>query len=269
MEYRYCIPAASALSHFVKECWQVDRLNTVSRQETIIPKGVVEMIFNFQETNDLYAQLAGEDFRIPGCFINGYHTHPVRIRLSGRQTFFGAVFHPAAIKALFGMPACEFANCCVDLTLVNASFRYLWYHLAEQNSFHDRITVFSDWLQKRFTCLTGREQTFNSFLAGHLQGSITVPELAGRLCYSPRQLSRKLQELTGMNTEQTLLYIKYLQAIHLMHHSQSSLTGIGYVSGFADQSHFIRTFKSFARLTPSEYRHNKSHIPGHLFKDVR
>ena len=64
------------------------------------------------------------------------------------------------------------------------------------------------------------------------QHDLSVTELANSLCYSPRQLSRKMTEATGMNTEEILLYKKYLHAVHLIHHTDLSLTKIAYQSQF-------------------------------------
>jgi len=72
-----------------------------------------------------------------------------------------------------------------------------------------------------------------------------------------------------MNAEQIIRYKKYLHTIHLIHHSCLSLTEIAYDSGFSDQSHFIKTFKSFAQIKPNEYRSNKSTWAGHIFENVR
>ena len=38
-----------------------------------------------------------------------------------------------------------------------------------------------------------------------------------------------------------------------MSHRESSLTSIAYDCGYFDQSHFIREFKSFTGIAPSEY----------------
>jgi AraC-like DNA-binding protein len=109
----------------------------------------------------------------------------------------------------------------------------------------------------------------NNFLYSQGHHDISVTNLAGTLCYSPRQLSRKIFEITGMNTEEILLYKKYLHAVHLIHNSSFSLTEIAYQSNFSDQSHFIRSFKTFTEMTPGKYKHNKSHLQGHLYENVR
>jgi len=109
----------------------------------------------------------------------------------------------------------------------------------------------------------------NNFLYDVHQHGSSVTELAGSLCYSPRHLARKVFEATGMNTEEVLLYKKYLHAVDLIHRSELSLTEIVYQSCFSDQSHFIKTFKTYAEITPGEYKRTRSDVKGHIYQDVR
>lgn len=267
MENDFYIPQLPLIKDTVCAFWQVHRHNNPSLNETIIPKGVVEIIFNFEATN-LYARIIQQSLTIPRCFIQGFHTCPMQLHLTDSQTFFGVVLHPTAVKYIFHFHPVEFTNCVIDLTLVDTSFYGLWHRLGEQNNFNDRVTVFTEWLFNRLPQLTEREKAFNNFLNTHSDIHLAVSEVANRFCYSSKQLSRKLYELTGLNTEQTLLYKKYLQAIHLMHYSELSLTEIAYSCQFFDQSHFIKTFKSLSQITPKEYRQNKSNVKGHIFENV-
>lgn len=267
MENNFTIPQSPLVKDTVCAFWQVHRHNNPSLDETIIPKGIVEIIFSFETTN-LYARINQQSLTIPRCFIQGFHTCPVQLHLADRQTFFGVILHPTSLKHIFHFHPVEFTNCVIDLTLVDTSFFSLWHRLAEQDNFNDRVTVFTEWLKKKLPQLTEREKAFNSFLNKHGDIHLSVSDIANRFCYSSKQLSRKLYEFTGLNTEQTLLYKKYLQAIHFMHHSEISLTEIAYSCHFSDQSHFIRTFKSLSQLTPKEYRQKKSDIIGHIFENV-
>lgn len=109
----------------------------------------------------------------------------------------------------------------------------------------------------------------NDFLSGASWHNVSVTALASSLCYSSRHLSRKITEATGMNTEEMLLYKKYLHAVLLMHHSDLTLTEIAHESHFSDQSHFIKSFKAYTGMTPGAYRRMKSDMQGHIFEDVR
>lgn len=262
------IPKDIAVRNVIHSIWQINYRTTFGN-EYIIPKGVVEIIFNFSEGSAIDVNLSGKTSILPHCFINGFNRSPIELKLPRQQFFFGVLFQPSAIKKILRTPAREFSDITVDLTLIDPTFKILWHELAEQNDFSSRVTTFLGWLKKNLVVSHPRDQLLNNFLYAIDQHEISVKELASNMCYSPRQLSRKILESSGMNTEEMLLYKKYLQSVHLMHHSGQSLTAIAHQCGFTDQSHFIKTFKSFTNITPGEYKRNKSFVKGHLYRNVR
>lgn len=267
MENYFIIPQSPSIKDTVCSFWQVHSQYHQTLYETVIPKGIIEIIFSFESTK-LFARINEQFLSVPRCFIQSFLTSPVQLHHSNKHTLFGVVLSPTAIKHIFHFLPNEFANRFMDLTVVDHSIYDLWHRLGEQNSFDERVKTFETWLTQRLPQYTEREKALNTFLKTHNDTHLSVADIADRFCYSSKQVSRKLYEITGMNTEQTLLYKKYLQAIHLMHCSELSLTNIAYNCHFSDQSHFIKTFKSLSRLTPKEYRQRKSHIEGHIFENV-
>jgi AraC-like DNA-binding protein len=268
MGTHFYIPKEKPLNDEVQYFWQVNRINSFS-QESIVPKGVVEIVFNFFPETKFIGKLYTKDFTMPKCFIQGYHSNTIELALPEKQFLFGVVLHTAATKHILNVPSGEFARQCIDLTEVDASLNTLWHQLAEKKTFSEKVAHLSGWLLKRLPCLTLREQALNDMFTLKREMSLSVSNLSEWLCYSPRHLCRMFYELTGMNTEQTLLYLKYLKAVNLIHYSCLSLTEIAYACGFSDQSHFIKVFKSFTALTPSDYNNKKSDIAGHYFEAVR
>jgi AraC-like DNA-binding protein len=214
------------------------------------------------------AQLDGKRYQVTNCFINGFNTAPIQLHLPRQQVLFGVVLQPLAVKKLLRVPAGEFSNQLIEVTLLDAAFQSLWHQLAEQATFEQRVSLLSGWMERRFSVAQRQEKRINQFLYAADQHTITVPALAQALCYSPRQLARKMAEATGLNTEEILVYKKYLHALHLMHHSQLSLTEIAHQSHFADQSHFSKTFKAYANMTPSQYLRQKNFLQGHLYEST-
>ncbi|GAB2812136.1 hypothetical protein GCM10027043_09560 [Ferruginibacter profundus] len=238
-------------------------------KEYILPKGVVEIIFNFSDGAPILAQLQNTVQQLPHCFINGFNTTPVQIRLPRQQVFFGVVLQPLSIKKIFGCPAGEFADTTVELPLIDKSLNALWHQLAEKDNFDTRVAVFLNWISRKCIDWLPQEQLINNFLYAAHQHELSVQQLAHIICYSPRHLSRKIEEATGMNTEEILLYKKFQHAVQLIHHTNLPMTAIAYQSQFSDQSHFIRTFKTYSKMTPGAYKRNKSAVQGHLYEDVR
>jgi AraC-like DNA-binding protein len=262
------IPPTASLRNSIRSIWQVAGF-TPFQKENILPKGVIEIIFNFSESSPLDAQIDHQQFQLARCFINGYNTYPIQLELPKQQVFFGVQFHPVAVRHFLGVPASEFTNVAIDLTLLDRFFNSLWHQLAEKKTFNERVTVITKWIESKIIDVSSQEQLLNFFLENDHLHNLSVTNLSKILCYSTRHLSRKIYELTKMNTEKILLYKKYLHSVHLIHHTNLSLTAIAYRSNFADQSHFIKSFKSFAQITPGEYRQNKSFVEGHIFKNVR
>ena len=268
MNNNLSIPHTSRFSNVIHSIWQMERRAPLHK-EFIIPKGVVEIIFNLNDQFPILSQIGSREYRVSDCFINGFNTVPIQLRPPEQQTFFGVRLKPSAVKEIFGIPACEFSNTLVDVTLLDSTFRSLWHQLAEQNDFDARVSAFLKWIEKKLPDYQPRENLMNDFLTGAGRHDLSVQAIANSLCYSPRHLSRKIIEATGMNTEEMLLYKKYLHAVHLMHHANLTLTEIAHDSHFSDQSHFIKSFKAFTGMTPGAYRRTKSDVKGHIFEDVR
>jgi len=264
----YHTPQPSDFSSAIHSVWQLDG-HTPFQKEQILPKGIVEIIFNFSEGSPIPVQMDGSQSQLGHCFINGLNKAPINLLLPEKQVFLGVKLRPFAVKKLVGAPAGIFSDDAVDLTLIDRSFNSLWHQLAELNDFDSRVTVLMNWARSKNITMAPQENLLNDFLYAHGQHTLSVSQLAGSMYYSTRQLSRKLLEATGMNTEEILLYKKYLHALDLMHTSHMTLTEIAYESNFSDQSHFIKAFRSFTSITPGEYRQRKGYVKGHMYEDVR
>ncbi|MCC5929518.1 MAG: helix-turn-helix transcriptional regulator [Cyclobacteriaceae bacterium] len=261
-------PKELPLSNVVKAFWQVSRGNEY-QHEIIIPKGVVEIIFNFTGAMPIHYSMYNKDHHMPRSFVQGYHNKPITLELPKNQSLFGVVLHAAPAKYILGMPTGEIARRCVDMTLIEPCFHEIWHQLADLTSFHARINLLSEWILQRLASFSDRDRAFNALLSLETNRKLSVAGISDWLCYSPRQLSRKFYQIAGMNTEQTLLYLKYLKAKRLIHNTNLSLSQIAYSADFSDQSHFIKTFREFTNLTPGQYRKIKSEMEGHYFENVR
>ncbi|MCS3801184.1 helix-turn-helix domain-containing protein [Niastella sp. OAS944] len=79
-------------------------------------------------------------------------------------------------------------------------------------------------------------------------------ELAKLANVHPVHLSRHFSKYFKVTLGDYIRTIKVQKALSLLPNKQLSLTEIAAECGFADQSHFIRSFKSCHQLTPLHYR---------------
>ena len=116
------------VSRFVKAFWQNTGTPTY-QSEIILPKGVVELIFSFDDIV-LYRNSQEQYLSTPRCFVNGINDKAIELRIPQRQSFFGIELHPAAVKKLLRIPSGEFLNAFTYLELINKEFVGLWHQLS-------------------------------------------------------------------------------------------------------------------------------------------
>jgi AraC-like DNA-binding protein len=267
MDIQVHIPARSQLKEYVTSIWEV--FGSQNIKETILPQGVVEMIFNLGDPMSGLMPYTTETFHAPLCFIQGINTQMVHVSYSGQQHLFGIRLQPGMVKSLIGVIPSELKNTLVDLTLIKPGFKVLWNQLKEAPSFQERVKLIEAGFPVLSAAVCLRTQKLcDLFLADGLQDFQSLDCLSEQIYFSPRHLNRKAQSIFGISAEELITYKKFLHAVKLMHSGNDTLTSIGYESGFFDQAHFCRIFKSYSGLTPRQYRQNKSELPFHLFSQV-
>lgn len=73
-----------------------------------------------------------------------------------------------------------------------------------------------------------------------------------------RYLHKLVYEYTGLSPKSINKINRFQLSLKLITKNEEPLTSIAYDCGYFDQSHFIRDFKSFTGVTPSDYLENKS-----------
>ncbi len=80
-----------------------------------------------------------------------------------------------------------------------------------------------------------------------------VEEFATELCMSRSQLHRKLTALTNLAASDFIRYLRLHRAVDLLKNGTGTISEIAYGVGFADPSHFSRSFHRQFGVTPSEF----------------
>lgn len=251
----------------IKCIWRVHEFNYQERLETILPKGNAEIIFNLSENISFFnSNIKNRNF-LPHCVINGVNSIPVNLIKKGQQLFIGIQLNIFALKILFNIPVNEFNNRVIDGTLICKSLDTLLHQIASTYSFNEQVDNILKWFNNKIAA-TRNESKINRVCKFYYDTEIKnmkVNNICRKYNYSERHFRRLSVEWLGMNTEAFVLYQKYLNSLSLLHRSDLSLTKIGFDAGYYDQSHFIREFRSFAGMTPKEYRRIMSDLPGHIY----
>ena len=110
--------------------------------------------------------------------------------------------------------------------------------------------------------LLSKDEVFLNTLNDEIRKNITesdfnVSRLSEILDLSPTQIYRKIKALTGSTSVEYIRIIKLNKAVELLKTTKFSVKEVCYKSGFNDPSYFVRCFKGYYKMTPSEFMYLK------------
>lgn len=103
-----------------------------------------------------------------------------------------------------------------------------------------------------------QERRAKEMIAARLDGEIRLADLAAECRLSVGHFARAFRQSTNTTPHQWLLQRRIEHAKTLMQDRARTLAAIALDCGFADQSHFTRTFNRLVGVTPRVWRHRNA-----------
>ena len=95
-----------------------------------------------------------------------------------------------------------------------------------------------------------------NYVRHHMSEPVRVEDIARQLSISRPYLSARFRKETGRCLTDFILNEKTEEAKRLLRYSDKTSSAIAEYLGFSSQGHFCRVFKTYAGMTPNEYREN-------------
>jgi AraC family transcriptional activator of pobA len=92
------------------------------------------------------------------------------------------------------------------------------------------------------------------YIERHCLEPLTLRDIAAAVGRSPAYVTTALTRHTGQSAKTWITSGRMAEARRLLRHSCEPVTAIAYRVGYADVTHFIRTFRRHHGVTPSKYR---------------
>lgn len=130
-------------------------------------------------------------------------------------------------------------------------------HIAVKKSFHERIEVFESYLRKvRFK--ETRDEQLIQFVLQEIyrsNGFLDLRLLSEKTGYTDRSIRLKFERDIGFSPKQFCQIVKFQNAsIAILETNKFDFLEISSSHGYYDQAHFIRNFKKFTNLTPTQFK---------------
>jgi AraC-like DNA-binding protein len=254
----YEIKPGQQLQPYVKCYYVYDATSNATFEDVVFPCGCTELIFNLGAG---HWQTATRDGFIttPAFEFWGQLTNPLSIRSTGRNTMLGIRFFPHATASILQDKVSLFNNQVVDFSdVLGKAVRTLHTQLLETISWNKKMALVETFLLQQLSLAAKRldKVAVVSNLMYEMRKndlSDTIEHVANRYGISARYMQQLFVQYTGLTPKLYRKINRFQHSLRLVRAKNASLTSIAYECGYADQSHFIREFKTFTGLTPSGY----------------
>lgn len=257
MKYREILPTAG-LQPYVQCYYTFESSTGIQVDDVVFPGGHMEMIFNLGE--GVWQSSDNENYHnTPPVELWGKLTQPLAIRSLGKNNMLGIRFHAHSAAYFLADDISRFNDRIIDLRqLLGEPVRTLHAQLLETTALPERIQLIESFLHRRLALKAGK--TGHIGMIGQIVRELQQndsPEnmevIAQRYGISSRYLRKLFLQYTGVSPKFYHKISRFQHSLQLINANQSNLTSITYDCGYFDQSHFIRDFKLFTGITPSDY----------------
>lgn len=181
---------------------------------------------------------------------------PQMLTINESFTLIAYFFKPYSLVSLFGIEANELTDKPVDFSLIKPSAaKHMQEQLLNANTVEDMMRYLNN-----FICKVIDNKKNNSIIQYATNqiiknaDKVSLPALQKDLHVTERTLQRLFEKNIGVSAKLFRRIIQFNSAFQQLNKKQFiKLTDIAYENGFSDQSHFIRVFKEFTNITPSDY----------------
>lgn len=253
MFYRSCLPDR-ALRPWVDCFWVLNYQAGNNRiNETILPNGKIEIIFELEGN---YSVTNRKTNRVKTAWLSGMHCEPLTISYSGHSHLVGIRFQPNGLYPFLSFPVHETVNQVENLNMIwGSDGEEVCEKLSSCMTNHQLFEILHIFLLKRLIDFKLSHQSLivHALEKMKRQPAIGVNDLAASLGYSGRHFQRIFKDQTGL-APKTMIQLLRFEQVYTSLHSNKELNPFTMDTfGYHDQSHFIKEFKRFSGMTPTEY----------------
>ncbi|MEQ9437456.1 MAG: helix-turn-helix domain-containing protein [Cyclobacteriaceae bacterium] len=239
-------PENVLLRKFINEFIFLEIENAQILNKDFVPKnGIVWALTNAPITNN------GWQFR---NFLIGIQTEPLPMKWKKGKGIF-VKFSPYGMSRFTNIQIDEFTDKIIKSASVwGNKANELNNHLMVNTNLKEQIYLIEDFLIARLRKPSNIEQTiFNMTDTLNLNNDLSITEIKKAVPLSNRQLERTFKKLIGVSIRTYRRISRFQKAFNQMQIEHTTLTQVGYNSGYFDQSHFSKDFKLFTNFRPNHF----------------
>ena len=251
-------PPSDILRPYIKCFYIFKSNNDIEFEDTVFPSGNMEVIFNLGE-GEWESSVENKFFKTPQIELWGQITKPLAIKSKGKHIMLGIRFLTHSAAYFFNDEIGVFNDRVSDLyDIMDGPVKMLHSQLLETTELNGRIALIESFLLKRL--VKSEKKSFRIDKVADILTNIkknstenNIQNIASKHGITPRYLHKLVYQHTGLSPTLYNKINRFQHSLRLIAKNELPLTSIAYDCGYFDQSHFIRDFKTFTGITPSNY----------------
>ncbi|WP_110803434.1 helix-turn-helix domain-containing protein [Mycolicibacterium setense] len=237
----------------------------MTHRSRALPRGAATVIIDLdgREQVDFYAADATSRLDVGAAFIAGAGTTSYVTQIDPSQTVLTIHFRPGGASAFLPAPLHELEDSCVDLEGIwGQDGSVLRARLVDASSMRERVAAVESFLLAR---MRSRDPAVTAVLqAAERHPSLRVAEACALTGLSARRLIASFRSEVGLTPKTYLRVRRFQAAMRLLDAGGVRGAQIAADLGYFDQAHFVREFRSFTAMTPTQYSRRRTWLPSHV-----
>jgi AraC-like DNA-binding protein len=241
---------------------------TVSYRSRALPRGAVTVIIDVGQRQklDFYAADGQTRLNVPPAFITGSHTASYVSDIAADEPVVAIHFRPGGAFPFFGIPLSELENAYVGLDQVwGRDGLELHERLIDAPSAQARFGIVEGFLLSRPWSSVHRDPCVRAAMTAIEDNpSIRMAEIRDLVGMSTKRLIAAFRAEVGLSPKAFARIRRLQAALRLLNAGSVGGARVAADVGYFDQAHFVREFRSFTGMTPTQYAEQRIVLPSHV-----
>ena len=225
--------------------------------ERFPPDGCSEIIFQLEDRNEVRR---GHRIELePAAFLVAQQRQPLEVRIGSKVRNLGVRFRPGGLFSILGVPLFELVDQVIPLAAVWPRLERILIGQLDPKApaaelFQRTEAVLEDCFLPPKQCPCPVNAAVSSL--GRASGCLSVSDLARVTGWSARQLERRFRIEVGFGPKMLGRIMRFQTLLKKLASPQvqaPSWANLALASGYADQAHLIREFRTLSGTTPGSF----------------
>lgn len=194
---------------------------------------------------------------LPASFLFGQTTQAKELTVIGNFKALCVCFHPHTLGSLFKLNAETVTDTCLEVDLLSKGQDFAR-QFEDAVSEHEKVVVFNRYLLDKLAVDHVQPDSYVNYIIEKIttsKGTYPLKKLKEEVHLSERSFERKFKHQVGISAKLFSRICRFQSSFQQLKNKEfNTLTDIAFQNTYSDQSHFVRAFKEFTGLPPTQYQ---------------